>query len=71
MLVLERDEAGKAKIVLVARYRDRLRRRDGRWVITNRTGVSIARPGEAGTDAEWSRALERMPAEKRAAFRMD
>ncbi len=72
LLVLERDEEGRARITLVARYRDRLRRGDnGRWVITNRTGVSIARPGEAGTDAEWSRALARMPDEMRARFRTD
>jgi len=38
-------------------------------LITNRTGVSVARPGEEGTDAEWARALERMPAAIRAAFR--
>ena len=72
MLVLERDEDGRARITLVARYRDRFRRGDdGRWVITNRTGVSIARPGEAGTDAEWARALARMPDETRAKFRTD
>jgi SnoaL-like domain len=72
LLVLERDEAGRARITLVARYRDRFRRgEDGRWVITNRTGVSIARPGDAGTDAEWSRALARMPDETRARFRTE
>ncbi len=72
LLVLERDEEGRARITLVARYRDRLRRNDdGSWVITNRTGVSIARPGEAGTDAEWARALARMPDETRAKFRTD
>ena len=64
--------AGRARITLMARYRDRLRRGDdGRWVITNRTGVSIARPGEAGTDTEWSRALDRMPDEMRARFPTD
>ncbi len=72
LLVLERDEEGRARITLVARYRDQLRRGDdGRWVIRNRTGVSIARPGEAGTDTEWSRALARMPDEMRAKFRTD
>jgi len=72
LLVLERDEDGRARITLVARYRDRLRRgHDGRWVITNRTGVSVARPGDAGTDAEWARALARMPDETRAKFRTD
>jgi hypothetical protein len=72
LLVLERDEEGRSRITLVARYRDRLRRgEDERWLITNRTGVSIARPGEAGTDAEWSRALARMPSETRAKFRTE
>ena len=72
LLVLERDAEGRARITLVARYRDRLRRSDdGRWLITNRTGVSVARPGEAGTDAEWARALARMPDETRAKFRTD
>jgi SnoaL-like domain len=70
LLVLERDEQGRARITLVARYRDRLRRRDDdRWVITNRTGVSIARPGEVGTDSDWARALSRMPDATRAKFR--
>jgi hypothetical protein len=72
LLVLERDEAGRAKITLVARYRDRLRRTQGHhWLITNRTGVSVARPSEAGTDAEWARAFERMPAATRAVFRTE
>jgi hypothetical protein len=72
MLVLSRDADGRARISLVARYRDRLRRHaDGTWVITNRTAVSLARPGEEGTDAEWSRALERMPAQVRASFRRE
>jgi ketosteroid isomerase-like protein len=72
MLVLERDQEGRARITLVARYRDRFRRSDdGRWVITNRTGVSVARPGEAGNDAEWARALARMSDDTRAKFRTD
>lgn len=72
LLVLARDESGRARITLVARYRDRLRRTEGhRWVITNRTGVSIARAGEEGTDAEWSRAFSRMSPETRAKFRTD
>lgn len=72
LLVLERDETGRARIALVARYRDRLRRTGGRrWVITNRTGVSVARPGEEDTDTEWAKALERMPEPTRAAFRFD
>jgi hypothetical protein len=69
--VIKRDETGRARISLAGRYRDRLsRNEDGRWVITNRTGVSVARPGDEGTDAEWQRALGRMPAETRAKFRM-
>jgi ketosteroid isomerase-like protein len=72
LLVIERDEAGRAKIKLVARYRDRLRRaEDGRWLISNRTGVSLARPGEEGSDAEWARALEQMSPATRAAFRTE
>jgi hypothetical protein len=72
LLVVARDDAGQAKIKLVARYRDRLRRgEEGRWLITNRTGVSVARPGEAGTDAEWARALEQMPPATRATFRTE
>ena len=31
----------------------------GSWVFVQRTGVSLARPGEAGTDSEWQRALAR------------
>jgi ketosteroid isomerase-like protein len=69
-LVVRRDESGTAVPALVGRYRDRLRRRDdGRWVITQRTGVSVAKPGEEGTDAEWQRALVRMPEEARARLR--
>jgi hypothetical protein len=72
MVVLNRDESGRARITLVARYRDRLRRaEDGRWLITNRTGVSIARPGDEGTDSEWARALARMPEEMRGKFRVE
>jgi SnoaL-like domain len=70
MLVLKRDEAGRAVISLVARYRDYLCRNGTGWLITNRTGVSIARPGEEGTDSEWVRALARMPTEARSRFRM-
>jgi hypothetical protein len=41
---LVRDESGRAKMVLVGRYRDRLRRDDeAGWLIVARTGVSIAR----------------------------
>ncbi|ABW12342.1 hypothetical protein Franean1_2921 [Parafrankia sp. EAN1pec] len=70
LLVLARDETGRPRITLIARYRDRLRRlHRHQWVITNRTGVSIARPGEEDTDAEWARALERMPEKTRAMFR--
>ncbi len=65
-LVVGRDEEGRSKVQLVGRYRDRLRRlADGRWVFTSRTGVSVARPGEADRDTEWQRALARMdPAER-------
>jgi hypothetical protein len=72
MVTLARDVTGRATIKLVARYRDRLRRDEqGRWLITNRTAVSIARPGEEGTDAEWARALAGMPEPRRASFRLD
>ena len=40
------------------------------WVIVNRTGVSVGRPGDEGTDKEWARALERMSAQTRAQFRV-
>ena len=60
-VVVRRDERGHPVISLVGRYRDRFRKDEhGRWLITNRTGVSLARPGEEGTDAEWQRALARM-----------
>jgi ketosteroid isomerase-like protein len=69
-LVVRRDEDGRARPVLVGRYRDRLRRRDdGRWVIVTRTGVSAARPGEERTDSEWARTLERMSESDRALLR--
>jgi uncharacterized protein (TIGR02246 family) len=72
MVTLKRGEDGRATITLLARYRDRLRRTDdGRWLFSSRTGVSVAAPGEVGTDAEWARALERMPAELRSQFRAD
>jgi ketosteroid isomerase-like protein len=69
--VVRRDESGSAVPALAGRYRDRLRRReDGQWVITLRTAVSVARPGEEGTDAEWERALARMPEEARGRLRL-
>lgn len=69
-LVVRRDDEGHARLVLVGRYRDRLRRRDdGRWVIVTRTGVSAARPGEERTDTEWARTLERMSETDRAQLR--
>jgi hypothetical protein len=72
MVTLARDADGRATIKLVARYRDRLRRgENGQWLITNRTGISLARPGEEGTDAEWARALAAMPDAKRARFQFD
>jgi len=68
-LVVRRDQDGRAKSVLVGRYRDRLRKLDdGRWVIYTRTGVS-ARPSEERTDSEWQRALARMSEDDRAALR--
>jgi ketosteroid isomerase-like protein len=68
-LVVRRAADGRASCELAGRYRDRLRRTDdGRWVITVRTGVSIARPGEEGTGAEWQRVLERVDDEERARF---
>jgi hypothetical protein len=71
MVTLRRGEDGRAQIALIARYRDHLRRGDDGWRIRTRTGVSIARPGESGTDAEWSRALAKMDDETRAKFRME
>jgi uncharacterized protein (TIGR02246 family) len=71
MVTLVRDESGRARITLVARYRDRLRRSPKGWLIASRTGVSIARPGEAGTAAEWSRALATMSDDVRSRFRAD
>jgi hypothetical protein len=72
MIMFRRGPDGRAKIALLARYRDRLRRTDeGRWLIASRTGVSVAVPGEEGSDAEWARALAKMPDEVRATFRMD
>src|SRR5262245_103896 len=69
--VIKRDDTGRARISLAGRYRDRLLRTEqGRWVFTNRTGVSVARPGDEGTDVEWQRALARMPEDTRARFRM-
>lgn len=54
--VVRRDNAGHAFIALIGRYRDRLHRSpDGTWLIVSRTAVSVAVPGEEGTDAEWSR----------------
>jgi len=58
--VVQRDDDGRARVALVGRYRDRLRKNDaGRWRFVQRTGVSLGRPGEAGTDSEWQRALVR------------
>lgn len=72
MITLRRDTDGRAKVTLLARYRDRLRRADdGSWQILSRTGVSIAVPGEEGTDAEWARALAHMSDDVRARFRID
>jgi ketosteroid isomerase-like protein len=72
MVTLVRGDDGRAKVTLLARYRDRLRRdADGRWLISSRTGVSLGVPGEVGTDTEWARALATMPEELRVRFRTD
>ena len=72
MITLRRGDDGRAKVTLLARYRDRFRRADdGRWLISSRTGVSLAVPGEEGTNAEWARALSKMPDDVRARFRMN
>ncbi|HLY81558.1 MAG TPA: nuclear transport factor 2 family protein [Acidimicrobiales bacterium] len=69
-LVVRRDPGGRARSVLVGRYRDRLRRLDdGRWVIYTRTGVSVARPGDEHTDHEWATALSLMSDSDRAQLR--
>jgi uncharacterized protein (TIGR02246 family) len=66
-VVINRDAEGHAHISLVGRYRDRLQRQpDGHWLIAKRIGVSVARPGQAGTDTEWQRALDRMSDSERA-----
>jgi len=42
--VMVRDSGGHAKIQLIGRYRDRLRRdAEAGWLITDRTGVSVAK----------------------------
>ncbi len=67
-LVVRRNEKGAVN-TLVGRYRDRLRRReDGSWVITSRVGVSVARPGEQGTDTEWQRVLAGRSEAERSRF---
>lgn len=67
--VVSRNDEGRARTSLIGRYRDRLRRLDdGRWVITHRVGVSVARPGEAGTSPEWDRALAPLSEEERSRF---
>jgi hypothetical protein len=43
-VVMVRDERGHAKMQLLGRYRDRLRRdAEAGWLITDRTGVSLAK----------------------------
>jgi hypothetical protein len=70
MVTLVRGEGKRTKITLLARSRDRLRRAPAEeWRLSSRTGVSIGTPAEIGTDAEWARALERMPSGLRAQFR--
>jgi uncharacterized protein (TIGR02246 family) len=66
-IVARRDENGRARIVLLGRYRDHVRRgSDGSWRLYVRTGVSVARPGQERTDTEWQQALERSTPEERA-----
>jgi SnoaL-like domain len=68
-MVAHRDHQGHTKISLIGRYRDHLRKlNDGRWVITRRVGVSVARPGEERTDAEWQRLIARMPESERVGY---
>ena len=72
MVTFVRGDDGRSRITLLARYRDRLRRgADGRWRLSSRTGVSLGKPGEVGTDSEWARALANMPDDVRAEFRFD
>jgi hypothetical protein len=66
-VVISRTVEGRARIDLVGRYRDRLRRSsDGEWRFVSRTGVSVARPGEEGRDNEWQTALDGMSEKERA-----
>lgn len=66
-VVMDRTDDGRARVMLVGRYRDRLRRSaDGHWRFAHRTGVSVARPGEIGTDADWERVVPRMSEVERA-----
>jgi hypothetical protein len=43
--VVERNDKGHAYMMLVGRYRDRLKKIHGLWVFVERTGVSMARRG--------------------------
>ncbi len=69
--VVQRNGDGRAEVTLIGRYRDRFERDSGtgKWLIECRTGVSVARPGEEGTDAEWHRAIEKMDPVMKAALR--
>ena len=69
--VVRRNADGHAEVALAGRYRDRFCRDadTGDWLIECRTGVSVARPGEEATDAEWRRAIEKMDPAMRAALR--
>ena len=70
-VVFGRDAGGTARVSLLGRYRDHLRRRreDGRWVITERTAVSVARPGDERSDNEWQHALRVADVEDQRRFR--
>jgi uncharacterized protein (TIGR02246 family) len=68
--VVGRDVDGRGVFHLLGRYRDRLRRDDdGRWRIECRTAVSVARPGEEGTDPEWQQMIAQMPDEMKTRLR--
>lgn len=69
--VIGRDGDGHVVVTLVGRYRDRFRRTggDAPWLIEFRTGISVARPGQEGSDSEWRGAIERMSDETRRRLR--
>ena len=44
--VVDRNESGHARMILVGRYRDRLKKMADGWVFVERTGVSMAKRGD-------------------------